>query len=119
MAHNAPFDVQFLKADIVKHEIPGPSNVIIDTLPISRKIYKGLSNYKLITLVKHLKLKAGTFHRAQEDASHCGELFNAMIHKIFKPGETFGINNLVTLTGRPEVRFPYIQKRLKQLTLDL
>jgi DNA polymerase III subunit epsilon len=119
VAHNAPFDAQFLKADIVKHEIPGPSGIILDTLSIARKVFPGLANYKLGTLVQHLDIPAGQFHRAEEDASYCGSLFLEILKKIFNPGETIPVDNLVALTGRPEYRFPVIERREKQLELSL
>lgn len=119
VAHNAPFDSQFLKSDIEKHEIPGPKGIILDTLPISRKVFPGLANYKLGTLVQHLDLPAGTFHRAEEDASYCGNLFIEILKKIFNPGEPANIENLVALTGKPESRFPVIAKTEKQLELSL
>ena len=119
VAHNAPFDTQFLKADIIKHEIPGPRGIVLDTLPIARKVFPGLANYKLGTLIQHLDLPAGRFHRAEEDASYCGNLFIEITKKIFNPGETVVVENLVALTGRPEYRFPVIEKKEKQLELSL
>ena len=119
VAHNAPFDTQFLKADVLKHEIPAPAGLILDTLPISRKVFPGLANYKLGTLVQHLDIPAGQFHRAEEDASYCGYLMSEIIKKIFQPGEEAQVANLVALTGRPETRFPVIKKTHKQLELSL
>ena len=119
VAHNAPFDAQFLKSDILKHEIPGPSGLVIDTLPIARKVFPGLANYKLGTLVQHLEIPSGQFHRAEEDASYCGFLFQSIIEKIFNPGEEVLVANLVALTGRPEYRFPVVEKSEKQLELGL
>jgi DNA polymerase III subunit epsilon len=117
VAHNAPFDTQFLKSDILKHELPGPKGIVLDTLPIARKVFPGLANYKLSTLVQHLDIPAGQFHRAEEDASYCGVLLLEIIKKIFNPGEQVIIGNLITLTGRPEYRFPIIEKKEKQLEL--
>ena len=119
VAHNAPFDTQFLKSDIEKHEIPGPRGIVLDTLPISRKVFPGLANYKLGTLIQHLDIPAGQFHRAEEDASYCGNLFIEIVNKIFSPGEPVIIENLVALTGKPEYRFPIIEKTEKQLDLGL
>ena len=119
VAHNAPFDTQFLKSAIIKHEIPGPRGLVLDTLPIARKVFPGLANYKLGTLVQHLDIPAGEFHRAEVDASYCGNLFIEIINKIFNPGEEVVIENLIALTGRPEYRFPVIEKTEKQLELSL
>ncbi len=118
VAHNAPFDSQFLKADIIRHELSAPRGIVLDTLPIARKVFPGLANYKLGTLVQHLDIPSGQFHRAEEDASYCGQLFLEIIKKIFNPGEIVNIENLIALTGRPEYRFPIIEKKEKQLELS-
>jgi DNA polymerase-3 subunit epsilon len=65
VAHNAAFDTQFLTADIKKYESSAPKGVILDTLGIARKVLPGLANYKLGTLVQHLKIQATGFHRAE------------------------------------------------------
>lgn len=117
VAHNAPFDAQFLTADIKKFESEAPKGVILDTLPISRKVFPGLANYKLGTIVEHLKIESGVFHRAEEDASYCGQVLIAILKKIFKPGEDIRLENLITLTGKPEYRFPQIEKQHKQISL--
>ena len=119
VAHNAPFDTQFLRADILRHEVPGPRGVVLDTLPMARKIFPGLTNYKLGTLIDYLNIPSDQFHRAEQDASYCGQLFIAMIGKIFNPGEPVQIENLVALTGKPEYRFPVVKKKKKQLDLGL
>ena len=117
VAHNAPFDTQFLRADILKHEVPGPKGVVLDTLSMARKIFPGLVNYKLGTLVDFLNIPSDQFHRAEQDASYCGQLFTAMIKKIFNPGEPIQIENLIALTGKSEYHFPIIKKKKKQLDL--
>ncbi len=119
VAHNAPFDTQFFKMDIIKHEIPGPCGPVLDTLPMARKIFPGLANYKLGTLVQHLKIPSGQFHRAREDASYCGQIFIKMIKKIFNPGEDVILENLVALTGRAKYHFPVVKKSRKQLDFGL
>lgn len=115
VAHNAPFDVQFLTNDIKKHESPAPRGVIIDSLPLARKVFPGLANYKLGTLVQHLKISSSGFHRAEEDSTYCGQLFIEMLKRISIGGKAPQIENLVALTGKPESRFPQIIRQPKQL----
>lgn len=117
VAHNAAFDAQFLIADIKKHETSSPRGIILDTLPLARKVYPGLANYKLGTLVQHLGIQATNFHRAEEDASYCGQLFHKMITRLSPNGVAPTIATLVSLTGKPEQRFPQIEKQPKQLGL--
>lgn len=118
VAHNAAFDTQFLVKDIEKFEMKAPKGVILDSLPIARKVFPGLANYKLGTLVQHLNIPGSGFHRAEEDASFCGKVFLKIIEKM--TGSSLmapPIENLVAMTGKPESRFPQITPQPKQLSL--
>lgn len=115
VAHNAPFDVQFFTNAIKKHESKAPRGVILDTLSISRKILPGLPNHKLGTLVQHLKIESSDFHRAEEDATYCGKLFLHLVSKIAGPNAQIPLANLITLSGKLELRFPQIVRQPKQL----
>lgn len=116
VAHNAPFDTQFLVSDIRKHESLAPRGLVIDTLPISRKVFPGLPNYKLGTLIQHLKIPTSNdFHRAEEDATYCGNLFLEMLKRISVGGKAPQAENLIALTGKPEFRFPQIERQPKQM----
>lgn len=119
VAHNAPFDSQFLLADIKRYESSAPRGVVLDTLPISRKVFPGLANYKLGTLVQHLKIPSAGFHRAEEDATYCGYLFIELVKRISVNGKSPELENLVSLTGKPEVKFPQIVRQPKQMELAL
>lgn len=117
VAHNAAFDMQFLTADIKKHEMSSPKGMVLDTLPLARAVYKGLANHKLSTLVQHLGIQSAGFHRAEEDASYCGQLFHKIVQKLSPNGIEPTLQTLISLTGKPEQRFPQIEKRPKQLGL--
>jgi len=117
VAHNSPFDFQFLTADIKKHESTAPSGLIFDTCSISRKVFPGLANYKLATLLQHLKIETTKFHRAEEDATYCGHLFLKIVEKIGAGNSEIPIENLKALGGKPPLRFPQIEKQPKQLEL--
>lgn len=117
VAHNAPFDAQFLTASIKKFESKAPQGLVLDTLAISRKIIPGLPNYKLGTLVQHLNIPTTDFHRAEEDATYCGHLFINLVRKMSGNSNQMPLANLVTLTGKTEIRFPQIEKQPKQLDL--
>ncbi len=115
VAHNAPFDAQFVLADVKRYEVIAPRGVILDTLPIARKVFPGLPNYKLGTLVQHLKIPSSNFHRAEEDATYCGRLFIEMTKRISIGGKAPALENLVSLTGKPEYKFPQILRQPKQM----
>ncbi len=118
VAHNAPFDFQFLVNDFKRHEMRTPKGLVLCTYAMSKKVYPGLANYKLGTLVQHLQIDANGFHRAEADATYAAKLFLKMIERI--TGSHLNappVPNLVALTGRPEVRFPVIEPQPKQLSL--
>lgn len=116
VAHNAPFDAQFLTADIKKYESTAPKGIILDTCNMARKVFPGLANYKLGTLVQHLGIPSTQFHRAEEDAAYCGHLFAKMLLRLSQHGPP-AIATLVSLTGKPELRFPQLEKKPKQQSM--
>ena len=113
VAHNAPFDAQFLTADIKRFESNAPTGLVLDTCNIARKVFPGLANYKLGTLVQHLGIPSTNFHRAEEDAAYCGHLFAKMVARLSQQGPP-SLATLISLTGKPELRFPQIEKKPKQ-----
>lgn len=117
IAHNAPFDVQFLTADIKKYESSAPSGIVLDTHAISKKVIPGLANYKLGTLVQHFQIPSAEFHRAEADATYCGKVFLKLIEKISVSGQAPAIENLISLSNNQALRFPQIERRPKQLDL--
>jgi DNA polymerase-3 subunit epsilon len=117
VAHNAPFDSQFLISDIKKHETPAPRGIVLDSLPISRKVLPHLPNHKLGTIVQHLKIPSVEFHRAEADATYLGHMFNLLLKRISVGGQPPKIESLIALTGKPEFRFPQIVRQPKQLDL--
>lgn len=115
VAHNAPFDSQFLVADIKKYESLSPKGIVVDTLPMARKLIPGLANYKLGTLVQHFKIPSTDFHRAEEDATYCGMVFWEMVKRMSVGNRIPQIENLVSLTGKAEFKFPQIERQPKQM----
>ena len=118
VAHNASFDYAFLASDIKKYETIAPRGLVLDTFQMSKKVFPGLVNYKLGTLVQHLAIPAAEFHRAEADASYCGRLFLRMIEKMTGSKTAMPpLENLVMMSGKGEVRFPQIEPQPKQLDL--
>lgn len=118
VAHNAAFDTQFLAADYQRYEICTPRGVVLDTYPMAKKVLPGLANYKLGTLVQHLEIESAGFHRAEEDATYCAKVLLKMVEKITGSRMAWPpIENLVALTGKPELRFPVVEPQPKQLNL--
>lgn len=76
VAHNADFDLKFLGAEMIIHQIPLPPVAIWDTLGLSRAFVKNIMNHKLETLVNHFDFKADGFHRALTDSMYLVHLVN-------------------------------------------
>ncbi|VYT62106.1 hypothetical protein [Clostridium tertium] len=72
-AHNASFDFRFLVSTLKRMGIDA-SFAYVDTLSLSRKYIKGLTNYKQGTIEKYLGLANDNAHRAISDAKICGEI---------------------------------------------
>ena len=118
IAHNAAFDTAFLLSDYKKFEVRTPRGLILDSYPMSKKIFPGLANYKLGTLVQHLQIDAAGFHRAEADATYCAKLLLKIIERVTGSHLSWPpIPNLIALTGKPEIRFPIIEPQPKQLNL--
>ena len=110
VAHNATFDFQFLCAALEECYCAGPRGPLFDTYLLSKKTFPGLSNYKLSTIVEYLKIPASHFHRAEQDAWSCGQVFNIILNRI-KPLENgyFDFSKLNKITGKKELRFPALK----------
>ena len=90
---------------------------MLDTLPLARKVFPGLPNYKLWTLVRHFNFPSGTFHRAEEDSSYCGLLFAKIIETLEMRGESIAEQDLVRMSGKEAMRFPQFASQANQLDL--
>lgn len=81
MAHNAPFDVEFLRVNLARAGAPCPTNHVVDTLTISREFLRETKNHQLKTVVEHFNLPAGDYHRALADSIHVKGIFKCMSEK--------------------------------------
>ncbi|MCL2579170.1 MAG: PolC-type DNA polymerase III [Oscillospiraceae bacterium] len=74
VAHNAGFDMSFLRAAARRSDIKHTLTAI-DTVPIARALFKDLKRYSLDSLVKHFKLGDFNHHRADADAGVLAQIF--------------------------------------------
>lgn len=117
VAHNANFDYGFLKAVVEKYESPAPRGLVLDTIPLAKKVFPGLLNYKLVTLTHHLGIQATEFHRAQADAISCGHLMTKVLEKLTTPHVSPDVDLLCKVAGSSGLRLPQIVKQPKQMDL--
>ncbi len=81
IAHNASFDMGFMKATAERSEIEF-NHTSIDTLVLSRSLYPELSKHKLDIIAKHLDLPEFNHHRACDDAEVLAKIFIKMMEKL-------------------------------------
>ncbi|HEY9679796.1 MAG TPA: exonuclease domain-containing protein [Drouetiella sp.] len=84
VAHNAPFDIGFLRVAIAKLKMNMPTHYVIDTLSLSRQLLNDAPNHQLGTLVQFLELEEGGYHRALADSHHVRNV----LAKLTKTQET-------------------------------
>ena len=70
-AHNAPFDISFIRAGCKKVGLPFEPTYI-DTLILAQNLLPELHKYKLDIVAEHLDLPAFNHHRASDDAGMVG-----------------------------------------------
>jgi len=92
VAHNAPFDLGFLKAAATKHQYPWPPYPVIDTVRIARSVLERdeVPNCKLSTLATFFGATTSPTHRALDDARATVDV----LHGIFERLGTFEVTTL-------------------------
>ena len=81
VAHNASFDMSFINAACERYQIPYRP-AYLDTLALSRKMYRGLKNYKLNTLAEHFEVGDFNHHRASDDAAILAKILLCMLEDL-------------------------------------
>ena len=88
-AHNAEFDISFIRAGCRKCGIPFEPTYI-DTLILAQNLLPGLGKYKLDIVADHLQLPQFNHHRASDDAVPVAQ----MLAKFFPMLEERGVTRL-------------------------
>lgn len=79
VAHNAPFDSEFMQASCEECDLDDFDNDCIDTIALAKKKMPEASNYRLETLLGLLNLDNKRFHRAESDCEATLHLFRKLI----------------------------------------
>lgn len=87
VAHNAKFDVEFLRAAYGKYGIVSEIRYV-DTLELSRKLFPSLPNHKLATIIQEFGFGETQTHRALDDVHATHLLFEKCVDLIV---QNFGI----------------------------
>lgn len=81
LAHNATFDVRFLTASFRRHKASMPANPVVDLLTLVRHSLPALSNHRLETVARHLRIANTTEHRALADAVIVRQVFHHLLQR--------------------------------------
>ncbi len=93
VAHNAKFDISFIKAACTKYNLPEFQATVLDTMSMARMLHPEWPNHKLQTLTKKLDIPwdEEKHHRADYDAEGTALAF-------YKMSKTLYDQNIVTTT---------------------
>lgn len=75
MAHNAPFDVSFMAAEIRRAGLAKPRNPVIDSLRLFRRWFPASESYALSSVAEHAKIPTDILHRAAADSMYLFLIF--------------------------------------------
>ena len=84
VAHNAPFDIGFLKAAATSLALEWPKYEVIDTVKLARRVIdrSEILNYKLGTLSQFFDTQALPNHRALDDVKTTVEVLHRLIERL-------------------------------------
>lgn len=107
VAHNAPYDIGFLKAACARHGYRWPNPKVIDTVTLARRVLIAdeVPNRKLATLAAHFRTAHQPTHRALADARATVDVLHALIARlagfgVTTLGDTLEFAKAVTPTQR-------------------
>jgi len=107
VAHNAPFDVGFLRAAAARTGHPWPGHRVVDTVRLARRVVTRdeAPNHKLSTLAALFGAAVTPTHRALDDARATVDVLHALLARLGPLGVTH-LEDLATATDPvpPEVR---------------
>jgi DNA polymerase-3 subunit epsilon len=116
VAHNAPFDVGFLKAACARHGHPWPAFTVVDTVRLARHVVTRdeAPNCKLGTLARVFRSPTTPNHRALDDARATVDVLHGLLERL----GGLGVQSLEELT-RFSARVRAEQRRKRYLAEGL
>ena len=109
VAHNAPFDISFLRAAAAGMDLAWPGNQVLDTVPLARRVVTRdeVPNHKLATLAALFRATITPDHRALSDARATVDVMHALFERLAPSGVT----TLEDLAGATDPVPPDIRRR--------
>jgi DNA polymerase III epsilon subunit family exonuclease len=97
VAHNAPFDLEFLATDFARLGIRYPEQPVCDTLPLARTLLPQLAHFDLGSVAHALGVGAEEAHRGLADAMTVMRVLGGLLQRRGKP--TTRLADLTRLAG--------------------
>ncbi|WP_458412720.1 ATP-dependent DNA helicase DinG [Schinkia sp. CFF1] len=111
VAHNVPFDLSFIKAELEAGGFTFDEYPTLDTVELSRLLFPSLNSYKLSQLARTFAIDHDQPHRADSDAEATAHLLLNLLEKL---------NSLPLLTlKRLEDLAPHFQSSLGNLIQEM
>ncbi|MER7014312.1 DEDD exonuclease domain-containing protein [Saccharopolyspora sp. NPDC000359] len=84
VAHNAPFDTGFLRANCERLGLRWPKPQVVDTVRLARRVLTKdeTPNYKLGTLARVLGARTEPVHRALDDARATVDVLHSLLERV-------------------------------------
>jgi DNA polymerase-3 subunit epsilon len=116
VAHNAPFDVGFLRAAAERLDLPWPAFGVLDTARLARAVVlrDEAPDCKLATLARLFRATTTPTHRALDDARATVDVLHGLIERV----GTQGVDTLEELTTYSS-RVPAALRRKRHLAEGL
>ncbi len=96
VAHNAIFDIAFIKRETNKMDIDF-NPTVLDTMTLSKMLLKKIKRFRLKTVANHLKVSLEGHHRAINDAATTALIFIKLLKRLEEKG-VFTLNEINNLS---------------------
>jgi DNA polymerase-3 subunit epsilon len=105
VAHNAPFDLGFLAAELEIAGLPPPEGLVVDTLTLSRRAYS-LANNSLSAVASALEVETGPAHRAMGDVWTLWNILDQILWDLDRRWQVTTLGQLLAFQGGP-IPYPH------------
>jgi DNA polymerase-3 subunit epsilon len=107
VAHNAPFDLGFLAAELEIARLPLPDNLAIDTLTLARRVYS-FSRNSLSAVAASLGLENNATHRAMDDVRTTFAVLERILLDLERRWGITKLGELIEFQGGP-IAYPHVR----------
>lgn len=99
VAHNASFDVGFIRVAAETLPVPAVDHTVLDTVELARALLPDLSKYKLNIVAEHLGVSLEGHHRAVNDAKATAEILLKFIDMLVEQ-KVYTVDDINVLASR-------------------